>query len=344
MNTTSAAVLVTLSAGLALLSLSDSWGVGVLGGLLVAAGALVLTRHFWREAEDRLKRESAALGRTVIAELESSHEMFESRITGLGSQLEEVARRSDAFARGVLEYVAQLELDAESDRKLVEKGLNSLERLSLSNRNDVLTQLSGVIGVYSVLRPAIPYPPFGGWAIGGDCAQRLVSLILRKRPRWVLEIGSGLSTILMSQTLELIGGDGHVISLEHEIEWLDRSRDLVSEFGLAHRTEVMHAPLVEMEIDGDFYTWYDLTQVVLPREVEVIFIDGPPKATGPMARYPAIPLLHDHLAIGGVVLMDDASRPDEKAAIERWQASYPYLSFLRHSDAKGTVEIIKGNE
>jgi predicted O-methyltransferase YrrM len=200
----------------------------------------------------------------------------------------------------------------------------------------------GVIGVYATLKPDLPYPPFGGWAISGDCARRLVELVMTVRPSSVIEAGSGLSTLLIAQALEIVGGDGRVVALEHEKQWMDRSTALLALHGMAHRADISHAPLVEIDLEGERFNWYDLSEVSLPTDAEIIFIDGPPKATGPLARYPALPLLIDRLVPGGVILLDDAHRPDEKAAVQRWQAEIPGLNVIFYSDSKQTVELRKG--
>ena len=111
---------------------------------------------------------------------------------------------------------------------------------------------------------------------------------------------------------------------------------------MSGRVELVHAPLVETTIRDSKYAWYDLAEVQLSEPAQLMFIDGPPKTSGSLARYPALPMLYDHLDVGGVLLMDDASRPDETEAVERWKVEYPELSVTVHRDTKGTVEVIKG--
>ena len=48
-------------------------------------------------------------------------------------------------------------------------------------------------------------------------------------------------------------------------------------------------------------------------------VDGPPEASGPLARYPAVPLLHPHFAKRARVILDDGARPDERVIAERWK-------------------------
>ena len=52
--------------------------------------------------------------------------------------------------------------------------------------------------------------------------------------------------------------------------------------------------------------------------IDLVFVDGPPGTTGPLARYPALPVLRDRCAPGARFILDDAARPDERTIINRW--------------------------
>jgi predicted O-methyltransferase YrrM len=323
------------SAGLALASIAASTPVAVAGAALVMAAAIYLVRHFWRESDRKRKQELVAQSRAIAKMHTELRDTTDQVRTLVHTDLQDLPSRIDTFARGVLEYVAQVQLDLED----ANEQMRLAERRASKHRDQVLSQVSGVIGVYATLKPEIPYPPFGGWAITGDCARRLVELILTDRPSSVIEIGSGLSTLLVAQALEVCGAGGHILALEHEKTYLDRSVALLAQHGVSHRAQVIHAPLIETDIRGEIFRWYDLSSCRLPDQVDLIFIDGPPKATGSLARYPALPLLIDRLGPRGVVLMDDANRPDERSAVKRWQEEYTGLEVAYHKDSNGTFEI-----
>ena len=331
----SLAVLVVASVGLAIVGRGESWPLTVAGAFLMVGSALVFFRHFWRESDRKRKQDLGTFIRTLQ---QSASEASADNERALEDGLAGLSHRVDVFSQGILEYVSQLEMEVAS----LEKQLVKSERDAIRRRDDVLKQVSGVVGVYVTLRPRIPYPTFGGWAIGGDCAQRLVAIIMSTEPDAVIEVGSGLSTVIIAQTLELIGGDGHVVSLEHEKSWLEETSALVAAHGVGHRVTLVHAPLVDTPIGNETFPWYDLTGVDLPEQAQLIFVDGPPQATGPTARYPALPMLHRRMADDGVLLMDDATRSDERAAIDRWKEEFPDLTTRFYSDSKGTVEIVKG--
>ena len=53
----------------------------------------------------------------------------------------------------------------------------------------------------------------------------------------------------------------------------------------------------------------------------LVIVDGPPEATGPFARYPALELVLQALPRQrGAYLMDDYRRPGEQEIARRWRA------------------------
>jgi predicted O-methyltransferase YrrM len=360
MTSTRVATLVAFvvgTVGFALVAIVTATPLALAGGAMVMASAIYLVRHLWRESDRKRKSDVAAQRQDlslVMTELNTTIENSWSNVEKpLRTAAGEISDRLAAYNRAILEYVAQIQLDLASTKKdLVglrkeldrqqshhEAAERRAERRASKERAYIASEVSGVIGVYSALQPQLPYPPFGGWSISGDLASRLVELILTDHRRSIIEVGSGLSTLLIAQALELHGDAGHCIALEHDKGWLDKSNALLAQHGVSHRALVVHAPLVETDIRGEKFQWYDLSNAELPDQIDLLFIDGPPEGTGPLARYPALPVLIERLMPTGVVLMDDAYRPDERSAVERWRTEYPDLVIVRHSDSKGTFEI-----
>lgn len=299
------AAFVSGVAGLVILELGDGGlASSVIGAVLAVGAAIGLLRHLWRESNRKRSDELAK----AFSKLLTNLEVLEGRIVSLEADL---PSRKD------------------------------IQQIQFTLENEVVTQMSGVIGVYSILSPSFPLIPFGRSAIAGDCALRLVRLVLALKPRWVIEAGSGLSTVVIARALELIGEGGVVISLEHKLEWAEDTRAMVGEQGLQQHSRVVVAPLVPIEVGGEEFLWYDLAEVALPDEIDLLFVDGPPGKSGSLARYPAVPLLFDRLKQGGVILLDDANRAEEQSIVRRWSAEFSSLSVRFHKDLKGTAEISK---
>ena len=57
-----------------------------------------------------------------------------------------------------------------------------------------------------------------------DTAHLLFRLVTQVRPRYILEFGSGISTVIMAKAAKLF--KGYVYSLEHQEEWLAKTQEL----------------------------------------------------------------------------------------------------------------------
>jgi predicted O-methyltransferase YrrM len=192
--------------------------------------------------------------------------------------------------------------------------------------------------VYAKLEGRAALPPMRRWALSPDLAAILVDLIEEHSPGFVVELGSGSSTIVMARALERFGKpDAAIRSVDHEASFADISRGRVDREGLATRAEVVHAPLQSIATPWGPATWYDPAAFAGLPPIDLLVVDGPPESTGPFARRPALGVLAEHLAPGAVIVVDDASRPDERAMVADWQAAYPDIEVTRRPTEKGTA-------
>ncbi|MCL4738381.1 MAG: class I SAM-dependent methyltransferase [Burkholderiaceae bacterium] len=193
----------------------------------------------------------------------------------------------------------------------------------------------------------LPLPMGGGWALTGDSAAILVREALLRRPRSVLELGSGVSTLLLGQVLKDAGG-GRLLSIDHDPVWAERTRRQVELLGLNDVVTVLDAPLKSVEVDGRHYDWYDIAADRLASlgPVDLLMIDGPPPASHqPLgARYPALPLLRSCLAPDSLVFVDDAKRATVSATIDRWLAADSGWSAQRFDTVDGVCLLFRADE
>jgi hypothetical protein len=169
------------------------------------------------------------------------------------------------------------------------------------------------------VRPLFGHIPaeLGGWAADAVLVEHAARLVAEVRPRLVLECGSGSSTIAIAQCLKAFGG--RIITVEHEPKFARRTTDALELRGLSDVACVVVAPLTARDLGGTVFSWYDPEyERFLQSPIDVLIVDGPPKATGPRARYPAVPALKSRLAPECWILMDDGDRPDERAIAHAW--------------------------
>ncbi len=179
-------------------------------------------------------------------------------------------------------------------------------------------QLEALDWLQAELQLAHPLPPARGWAAAPDALAELVHLVDRARPAQVVELGSGVSTIVIARRLQQLG-HGRLVALDHLPAFASQTRAELARQGLAEVATVVDAPLVDVRIDAETWRWYALGADV-PARIDALFVDGPPGTMGPLARYPALPLLRDRLTPGAIVFVDDGDRADEQEIVRRWQA------------------------
>lgn len=192
---------------------------------------------------------------------------------------------------------------------------------SIWRRTEALTAL------YSTLELTAPLPPLGDWAIDPLFGVCLVNVVLDCRPAVVVECGSGASTVIGAATLRRHGIAGHVTTLEQDPVYADVTRGYLRRHGLEAFATVHTVPLVEG--DHGHGIWYDTAALAgLGGGVDLLVVDGPPTAgASPLARGPALDVMHDRLTPGARVLVDDAMRPGEQEVMARWQRDHPDVEF-----------------
>ncbi|MGE5567549.1 MAG: class I SAM-dependent methyltransferase [Rhodospirillales bacterium] len=199
-------------------------------------------------------------------------------------------------------------------------------------------RLEELILLMSAVTPAVPFPLMRGFAITPDFGNILAREIMYKKPRLVVELGSGVSTLIAAYCLRRLGA-GKVVSLEHDANYARSSRESVEAHGLQDLVTVRHAPLVPVSLNGRSWTYYDPACFQDLSNIDLLIVDGPPARVQEMARCPALPLFLEKLSPGAVILVDDAGRADESEMLRLWRERYPQLSIQRIATEKGTAVL-----
>ena len=169
---------------------------------------------------------------------------------------------------------------------------------------------------------------FSRWAADPLLVYNAVRVVLDTHPSFVLECGSGSSTVLAGCLRAL--GRGKIVSLDHDPSYASRSSELLRTHGLENLARVVTAPLVTRKSGDEVFQWYGPEyEPLLDRPIDILLVDGPPGRGAALARYPAVPLLRSHLSPDCSILLDDGDREDERAIAQLWAhtlgASLTYL-------------------
>ena len=105
----------------------------------------------------------------------------------------------------------------------------------------------------------------------------LYKIVRRRKPTWILEFGSGCSTVILAQALwdnereSVEKSSRHVISVDADSYWADATSDYLPDH-LRAICRVFYSPLLEVECFGTLAFRHAKVPSVTP---DFIYLDGP---------------------------------------------------------------------
>jgi hypothetical protein len=178
-------------------------------------------------------------------------------------------------------------------------------------------QLESLLFIYNSLPNLKFLPATRGWAGSPDFLAKIVELILKEKPLFVLEAGSGVSSVIIGLALKL-NNYGESISLEQDPKFLESTIKDIEINQLEAVSSIFSCPLVDYEIENETWKWYETNKLNITDKIDLLIIDGPPRTTQNLARYPVIPIFYQLFSDKFTVLLDDAKRTDEIIIVEKW--------------------------
>ena len=286
------------------------------------------TRSVERRIVDRIAEEASLVkdvAQSTLVRLEDANAIGD-RIETLRTELSHGLKKSQSDVARQIESIESIERafaqlgDDAWLKDVAARALTGMQR-------EALQEVEAMIQLHRMSALAMAAPLLGGWALDPVAMLAIVKLIGRSRPRVVLECGSGTSTIWIGAALRSIG-EGHLTTLEHLAAYAEETRTEVSLHGLESWVNVRFAELTQIQVGESTYNWYSPAALHDISGIELLLVDGPPKASGPAARYPAIPLLAEKLSDRALIVLDDTDRPTENKILKRWLAELPGLEVV----------------
>jgi hypothetical protein len=171
---------------------------------------------------------------------------------------------------------------------------------------------------------------WGGWAIHRSTAVELAARLDARRPRRILEVGSGTSTAVLAAGAAAHGAE--LVTLEHEPRWYGRTRALLDRLGLADGVDLRLAGLAPRRCaDGNDHLWY---ATELEGEFDFIFVDGPPRSSG---RAGVLFSITGQLAEGWELWLKNGHRRHEQDCVARWQEHLPVAAATKDLEETGVT-------
>ena len=251
----------------------------------------------------------------------------EASVQARGQQTLATAQSEQATELGELRAsVAALPGSAELDAAILKGTLDTTRRVRAAIEKEIrqtFRQLEALQNLSAVLPAADLLPATRGWAASPDLLAVLVDLVITQRPALVVECGSGASTVWLALAMRRFAISGQVIALDHDPAYGAATRGLLARHQLGGLAEVRDAPLEPFQLNGEPCAWYARAAWADLAGIDLLFVDGPPAATGHQARYPALPLLSAALSPAATIVLDDLIVPDMQKVLRLWLDAYP---------------------
>lgn len=190
--------------------------------------------------------------------------------------------------------------------------------------------------------------PENKWPLDAHSAVELDRYLATRRPRNIVECGSGSSTAVLARYAAATGA--RLTVLEHDAKHASRTIDLLQDYDLGsgvvcavHTLPLVHWPMPEVGLTDA--PWYDGAESVLTPDVDFVLIDGPPERFG--GRAATLLALRPFLRSDGAwsAWLDDADREGEQMALRLlWPAIIGELRMRVLPFGKNGAVLLGGND
>lgn len=315
----------------------------VLGGRMHAKTLTAFEED--RNVAKRLSRmeETLATHGNTVQEHTKQLSAFDATISSYLERLQSLDKTVQEHAEKQKKQIEHLDALSEklarraTDKQMVDRVTSA----TLKQHKHLYLHMESLMNIYRMIEPRKPLPSMSGWAATPELALTLINLIKIHGYGRVLDIGSGVSTVVAGYALQQMRGQGTVVSLEHEEEYYQKTQQLITEHELDDVVELRNAPLTEQDVGSETHLWYEAKQLQDIDSIDLIIVDGPPGKTQHNARYPAVPLLYERLLPGGSIIMDDYAREEEAEIVDKWLNEYPDLELQTIDTEKGIALLRK---
>jgi predicted O-methyltransferase YrrM len=189
----------------------------------------------------------------------------------------------------------------------------------------------------------LKYPiVWNDFAIEHTFAKFLIDQIILQQPVNIVELGSGLSTLLILKIIQKLGYKPNFYSFDSDSHFLNETQKvLISEGVFSDNIHLVFSPISDLSLSGSSYKWYNTKDFKFGFDkIDLLVIDGPLGALCKNARYPALVILKNYIKNGTLILLDDANRQDEKEIINLWKNEFPEILHISNiNNKRGGVMI-----
>lgn len=213
---------------------------------------------------------------------------------------DEALSKLEAHTSG-LTLFRRFDMSDPNDYQLLSDVVRAVVSLDRKNQHSAFNALKRE-GVWQLMQPILAARPEHAFAPDFVDLWNLYSFIRVRRPRRVLEFGSGLSTLVMAYALSR-NGNGHLHSVEPLEQWETETRKMLPA-ELVPFCDVRYSPAAAHEVAGVKTARFAEVPDVAP---DFTYLDGAPKGSV-FEGAEEIHLLEEKLSPGAAVIIDGRFR------------------------------------
>lgn len=197
-------------------------------------------------------------------------------------------------------------------------GINAINQKIIDSQKENLKQIQyhqKELQAIEILKEFYPknYFPVTGFSLGFQEIQHIINDIAYFNPKIILEFGSGISTIIISNYLKANNSNSIIFSIDNNQGWQEAVK---KEIHGNDNTTFFCFPVEDAELTfrEEKVKWYQIPSdhfLNSVNEFELVIVDGPYGRISRFARFGFIPFLTGKLAKDAVLFIDDTHRPDE---------------------------------
>lgn len=206
----------------------------------------------------------------------------------------------------------------------VEERINVIEQELISVKAFEADSLA--LNYILAMLPDLKYFPITNYSLRPYAITHIINDVIINRRKFVVEFGSGSSTLLLVQLLSRQASDVELVSVDHDHDWIDL---ITSYMPSTPKIRLLHAGLTPVKDDEGEVIWYDWQKLErafngLEGKIDLVIVDGPPEGTCENARAPVIEFINEYLSMNGAVLIDDTHRSTERHIANELIESYGF--------------------
>ena len=200
-----------------------------------------------------------------------------------------------------------------------------------------LRQQQAMVNLFEICRPQQVIPAMGGLTPTADVIALLIAQLLQSAPSLVVECGSGVSTLWLALAIRRRGLASRIVCLDHDEVNADKTTQLLKQHEVDQLVEIRRVGLVPGVLEEHSTDWYDPSALEGLADIGLLFVAAPSERTGPMARYPAVPLMRELFAPTATIVLDGVARPAERETATRWRIQLPDFDYDQSSPEIGAA-------